>query len=248
MELPDGITGVKPDPATCLNAKFTFTQPIHVVDGLLYLCSRFSWRFVNLNEAFDKAIHQPYETSKTALNVFKPWMTNFKLWNMDLGLDLGDKFVDLPVSPHYWKPTTLRVTLLRGVQIVDGVSHGKYAGKPQIDMSSLKQNNSYTVALEWYQKDAWLFNRSNFGADGSGSKVDYMTVQKHTHEQNKTHLIYYHTLTIQFTKTSRSDATLNIKFDIGFPLPAKYPSDLKDNPFFSAVWRGWTCRTGTRCV
>ena len=231
MELPDGTTSVKPDPATCLNAKFTFTQPIHVVDGLLYLCSTFSWRFVNLNEAFDKAIHQPYETPKTVLNVFKPWMTNLALWNMDLGLDLNDQFVDLPVSPHYWKPRTLSVTLLRGIQIVDGVSHGKYTGKLQIDMSSLKQNNSYTVALEWYQKDAWLFNRSNFGADGSGLTVNHMTVEKHTHEQNKTHLIYYHTLTIQFTKTSSKDAKLNIEFDIGFPLSAAYPGDLKDNTF-----------------
>ena len=49
MELPYGKTSVKPDPATCLNAKFTFTKPIHVVEGLLYLCSTFSWRFLNLN-------------------------------------------------------------------------------------------------------------------------------------------------------------------------------------------------------
>lgn len=55
MELPYGKTSVKPDPATCLNFKFTFTKPIHVVDGLLYLCSTFSWRFVNLSEAFKKA-------------------------------------------------------------------------------------------------------------------------------------------------------------------------------------------------
>ena len=231
MELPDGTTGVKPDPATCLNAKFTFTQPIHVVDGLLYLCSTFSWRFVNLNEAFDKAIHQAYETPKTVLNVFKPWMTNLSLWNMDLGLDLDDKFVDLPVSPHYWKPTTLSVTLLRGVQIADGVSHEKYTGKLQIDMTSLTRNKTYTVALEWYQKDAWLFNRSNFGADGSGLQVHHLRVEKHTHEQNKTHLIYYHTLTIQFTKTSSRHAKLNIEFDIGFPLSAKYSDDLKDNTF-----------------
>ena len=231
MELPDGTTGVKPDPATCLNAKFTFTQPIHVVDGLLYLCSTFSWRFVNLNEAFDKAIHQAYETPKTVLNVFKPWMANLSLWNMDLGLDLDDKFVHLPVSPHYWKPTTLSVTLLRGVQIADGVSHGKYTGKLQIDMTSLTRNKTYTVALEWYQKDAWLFNRSNFGADGSGLQVHHLRVEKHTHEQNKTHLIYYHTLTIQFTKTSSRHAKLNIEFDIGFPLSAKYSDDLKDNTF-----------------
>ena len=49
MELPYGKTSVKPDPATCLNAKFTFTKPIHVVEGLLYLCSTFTWRFLNLN-------------------------------------------------------------------------------------------------------------------------------------------------------------------------------------------------------
>ena len=202
MELPDDTASVKPDPANCLNAKFTFTQPIHEVDGLLYLCSTFSWRFVNLNEAFDKAIHKPYDTPKTVLNVFKPWMTNLTLWNMDLGLDLDDKFVDLPVSPHYWKPRTLSVSLFSGIQIADGGSYRKYIGKLQIDMSSLTQNNSYTVALEWYQKDAWLLNHSNFNADGLHLKVDHLTVQKHTHEQNKTHLIYYHTLTIQFTKIS----------------------------------------------
>ena len=55
MELPYGKTSVKTDPATSLNAKFTFTKPIHVVEGLLYLCSTFSWRFVNLNETFEKA-------------------------------------------------------------------------------------------------------------------------------------------------------------------------------------------------
>ena len=62
-------------------------------------------------------------------------------------------------------------------------------------------------------------------------EVNYLTIQKHTHEQNKTHLIYYHTLTIQFTKSGSGDATMNIKFEIGFPLLAKYPDKLKDNTF-----------------
>ena len=64
MELPNNQTSNKPDPATCKNRQFTFTQPIHVTDGLVYLSSTFLWRFVNLNEAFDKAIHQLYETPK----------------------------------------------------------------------------------------------------------------------------------------------------------------------------------------
>ena len=103
-----------------------------------------------------------------------------------------------------------------------GVSKGEYNGELEIVMSSLTQNKTYTVALEWYQKDAWLFK---------GLEVKYLTIQKHTHEQNKTHLNYYYTLTIQFTKSVRDDATLNIKFEIGYPLLDKYPDELKDNTF-----------------
>ena len=97
-----------------------------------------------------------------------PWMTNVKLWKTASGLDLDDSFVDLPVSPHYWKPTTLSASLLEGVKIVDGVSNGEYNGELEMDMSSLTQNNTYTVALELYQKDEWFFNRSNFSAEGTG--------------------------------------------------------------------------------
>ena len=231
MELQNNQSSVKLDPATCKNRQFTFTKPIHVANGLVYLATTFLWRFVNLNEVFDKAIRQPYETPKTESNIFKPWMTNLKLWKTVLGLDSDDSFVGLPVSPHYWKPTTLSVSLLEGVKIVGGVSKGEYNGELEIDMSSLTQNKTYTMALEWYQKDAWLFNRSNLSAEGTGLEVNYLTVQKHTHEQNKTHLIYYHTLSIQFTKSGSVDATLNIKFEIGFPLLAKYPDKFKDNTF-----------------
>ena len=231
MELNNNQQDVKVDPATCLNRQFTFTKPIHVTNGLVYLCSHFCWRFVNLHEAFDKAINQPYETPKTVLNVFKPWMTNLKLWKTVLGLDLDDLFVDLPVSPHHWKPTTLSISLLKGVKIVNGVSHGEYNGEMEIDMTSLTQNKTYTVALKWYQKDAWLFNHSNFSAEGTGLDVHHLQVQKHTHEQNKTHLTYYLTLTIQFTKSGSGDASLNIKFEMEYPLPASYPDPLKDNTF-----------------
>ena len=134
-------------------------------------------------------------------------MTNLKLWKTASGLDLDDSFVDLPVSPHYWKPTTLSVSLLEGVKIVGGVSKGEYNGELEIDMGSLTQNKTYTMALEWYQKDAWLFNRSNFSAEGTGLEVNYLTVQKHTHEQNKTHLIYYPPL--QFNLPNLSVTTLH---------------------------------------
>ena len=123
------------------------------------------------------------------------------------------------------------MSLFKRVKIVHGVSHGEYNGEMEIDMSALTQNKAYTVALEWYKKDTWLFNRSNFSADGKGLEVHHLRVQKHKHEQNKTHLIYYHTLTIQFTKSVSGNATLIIKFKIGYPLPATYPDPLKNKTF-----------------
>lgn len=98
MELPNEYTSTKPYPATCLNAKFTFTKPIHVVDGLLYLCSTFNWRFVHLNEEFKQATTHVFGTPRTQTNVFKQWMTDISLWRMSSGLELDDSIVELPVS------------------------------------------------------------------------------------------------------------------------------------------------------
>ena len=112
-------------------------------------------------------------------------------------------------APKCNQNAPLSVSLLEGVKIVDGVSEGEYNGELEINMTSLTQNNTYSVALEWYQKDQWLFNHSQFSADGTGSEIHNVTVPTHTHEQNKTHLIYHHTLTIQFRRSVRGNASLN---------------------------------------
>lgn len=63
-------------------------------------------------------------------------------------------------------------------------------------------------------------------------EIRNLTVSKHTHEYSKTQLIYYHTLTIQFTKSVTGNAYLNVQLEIGYPLPSTYPDELKDNTFF----------------
>ena len=72
---------------------------------------------------------------------------------MSSGLEMDDSMVDLPVSLHYWNPNTLIVTLLEGAKIVIGGSKGVYNGELEINMAGLTKSNTYTVALEWYQKD-----------------------------------------------------------------------------------------------
>ena len=159
-------------------------------------------------------------------------MTDIALWRMSSGLELNDSFVDLPVSPHYWNAKPLHVTLLEGVKIVDGVSKGVYNGELELNMAGLTKSNTYTIALEWCQKDEWLFNHSQFSTDGTGLEIRNLIVSKHTHEYSDTHFTYYHTLTIQFTKTVTGNAYLNVHLDIGYPPPSTYPDELKDNTFF----------------
>ena len=76
----------------------------------------------------------------------KPMFSNndryFAMAN-DFWFKLDDSMVDLPVSPHYWNPKTLSVTLLEGVKIVDGVSRGVYNGEIELNMSPLTKSNTY---------------------------------------------------------------------------------------------------------
>ena len=74
--------------------------------------------------------------------------------------------------------------------------------------------------MEWYRKDEWLFNHSQFSTVGTGLEIGNLTVSKHTHEYSKTHLIYYHTRTVQFTKSVTGKAYLNVQstLDLHFPL------------------------------
>ena len=62
-------------------------------------------------------------------------------------------------------------------------------------------------------------------------EIPNLTVSKHTHEYSKTHLNYYHTLTIKFIKSATGNAYPIVRFEIGYPLPSTYPDELKDNTF-----------------
>ena len=75
--------------------------------------------------------------------------------------------------------------------------------------------------MEWYRKDEWLFNHSQFSTVGTGLEIGNLTVTKHTHEYSKTHLIYYHTRTVQFTKSVTGKAYLNVQSTLDFHFPLR---------------------------
>lgn len=69
---------------------------------------------------------------------------------------------------------------MEGVKIVDGVSKDVYSGEIEFNKAPLAESNTYTIALEWYQKDEWLFNHSQFSTDGTGLEFQNLIVSKHT--------------------------------------------------------------------
>ena len=112
LELPFGITSTKPDPADCNNSLLTFWKPIHVKHGLLYLCSAFSWRFINLDAAFAHGTTHVYKPSLIAKNAFEVLINDVAKWSFDQGLTNG-QFSKLAISPHYWNRKVLSMDLVK---------------------------------------------------------------------------------------------------------------------------------------
>ena len=80
--------------------------------GLLYLCSAFSWRFINLDAAFAHGTTHVYKPSLIAKNAFEVLINDVAKWSFDQGLTNG-QFSKLAISPHYWNRKVLSMDLVK---------------------------------------------------------------------------------------------------------------------------------------
>ena len=79
---------------------------------MVYLAMVVDWQFVNLNEAYAQATTHVYVPPKVLNNAFRWIMDDESVWIKDGGISsLG--FVNLEGSPHYWKKTTVGMTLTK---------------------------------------------------------------------------------------------------------------------------------------
>ena len=210
LELPFGITSTKPDPADCQNTLFTFTKPIHVKDWLLYLCSAFRWRFINLDAAFANGTTHVYKPPLIARNAFEDLMNDVAKWSFDQGLTNGH-FTELAISPHFWNRKVLRIDLVK--------DDSKKAYSVQFSWSiySLPKGNNYTLCVELYQTDQWLFEHAEvtFTNSSYGVTVGNMKITKHTHKCNGQHILYYHKIEAQIQRWATSPPTyVFVNYDV----------------------------------
>ena len=210
MHLPDSVIGTKPNPADCNNSEFTFTQPFHVRRGLVYLSSVFTWQFIHLDSAFAVGTEHIYRPPLVARNEFDYIMTKNQQVSLDQGVADGE-FTELSVSPHYWKRRVV------GLDLVKDQANNAYDSQFSWSVWRKQKNQDYTLCVELYQTDKWLFDHAQVSLTAStGITLNHVKIVKHTHEYEGSHLLYYHKLEIQFNKFASSPPTylfLNYKVE-----------------------------------
>ena len=210
LELPEGLIDTKTDPADCVNDQFSFSKPIHVTGGLLYLCAAFTWRFIHLDTAFTSGTTHFYKPPLVAQNVFEYIMKEGIQWSLDQGVSDG-RFTELSISPHYWNRKVMSLDLVK--------DETKDAYDSQFSWSiwTLDKNQNYTICVELYQTDKWLFDHAVVSLTvSSGITLNHVKITKHTHEYHGRHMLYYHKLEGQVKKWTSSPPAyvfLNYKVD-----------------------------------
>ena len=210
MALPDSVIGTKPNPADCNNSEFKFTQPFHVRRGLVYLCSAFTWQFIHLDSAFAAGTDHIYKPPLVAQNEFEYLMTSMQNMSLDQAVT-NAHYQELSVSPHYWKRRVMSLDLIKDE------TNKAYDSQFSWSVWQKKKNEEYTLCVELYQTDKWLFDHAQVSLTAStGITLNHVKIVKHTHEYEGSHLLYYHKLEIQFKKFASSPPTylfLNYKVE-----------------------------------
>ena len=187
-------TDTKPDPADCGNDQFSFSQPIHVTGGLLYLCAAFTWRFIHLDTAFANGTTHIYKPPLVAQNVFEYIMKAEGQWSLDQAVSTG-RFTELSTSPHYWNRRVMSLDLVKDD------SKDAYDAQFSWSIWTLDKNQNYTICVELYQTDKWLLDHAAVNLTASiGVTLNHVKTTKHTHEYHGRHILYYHKLEAQIKK------------------------------------------------
>ena len=74
---------------------------------------------------------------------------------------------------------------------------------------SLPKGKNYTICVDPYQTDQWLFEHAEvtFTHSSYGVTVGNVKITKHTHEYNGQHILYYHKIEVQTQRWATSPPT-----------------------------------------
>lgn len=154
-----------------------------------------------MDTAFANGTTHIYKPPLVAQNVFEYIMKAEDQWSSDQGLSTV-RFTELSISPRYWNRRVMSLDLVK--------DDSKDAYDTQFSWSiwRLDKNQNYTICVELYQTDKWLFDHAVVKLTTSiGVTLNHVKIAKHTHEYHGRHMLYYHKLEAQIKRWSSSPPT-----------------------------------------
>ena len=178
-----------------------------------------------VNDVISKANIKPSHTPK---NPFKYLMDDVNEWSSEYNIKVGN-FIDLAESPHSWDKRVLNITPVK-----DGANYRFRLG---LQMFPMKTNETYSLIVEFYNRDYKTWERQETYVDGTGLWVKSYNTAKLQYRYGSSGDLYYTKTLIKFKKTS-STAPIFVYFTVHFDDNGgdmnTYPKDFKNQVYIVA--------------
>ena len=178
-----------------------------------------------VNDVISKANIKPSHTPK---NVFKYLMNDVNEWSTEYNVKV-ENFSNLAESPHSWDKRVLNITPVK-----DGRNYRFRLG---LQMFPMKTNETYSLIVEFYNRDYKTWQRQETYVNGTGLWVKSSNTTKFQHRYGSSGDLYYSKTLIKFKKTS-SSAPIFVYFTIHFDDKGgdmnTYPKDFKNQVYIVA--------------
>ena len=178
-----------------------------------------------VNDVISKANIKPSHTPK---NVFQYLMNDVNEWSSEYNVKV-ENFSNLAESPHSWDKRVLNIT---------PVKNGRnYRFRLGLQMFPMKNNETYSLIVELYNRDYKTWQRQETFIEGSGIWLKSHNTTKFQHRYGSSGDLYYTKTLIKFKKTS-SSAPIFVYFTIHFDDKGgdmnTYPKDFKNQVYIIA--------------
>ena len=178
-----------------------------------------------VDSQISKANIKPSHTPK---NVFKYLMNDVNEWSSEYNIRVLN-FSDLAESPHSWDKRVLNITPVK-----DGKNYRFRLG---LQMFPMKTNETYSLIVEFYNRDFKTWQRQQTYVNGTGLWVKSYNTTKFQHRYGSSGDLYYTKTLIKFKKTS-SSAPIFVYFTVHFDDNGgdmnTYPKDFKNQVYIIA--------------
>ena len=166
--------------------------------------------------------------SHTPKNVFKYLMNDVNECSSEYNIKVLS-FSDLAESPHSWDKRVLNITPVK-----DGKNYRFRLG---LQMFPMKTNETYSLIVEFYNRDYKTWERQETYVNGTGLWVKSYNTAKLQYRYGSSGDLYYTKTLIKFKKTS-STAPIFVYFTVHFDDDGgdmdTYPKDFKNQVYIVA--------------